>query len=375
MRELRVFSLFAGVGGFELGFQRAGHTVVGSCELDPSAGQVLAHHFPKVKRHLDIRTLKTLPRGTDTLTAGFPCQDLSQVGVRRGFSGERSGLVREALRLMKTSQVPYALFENVRFMLHVGRGDAMRYLLSEIEALGYMWAYRVVDTRAFGLPQRRERVLLLASKDADPRPILLGQQGEPDGVAKSAGRVSCGFYWTEGRTGLGWVENGVPPLKGNSGFGIPSPPAVVRRDGSIVIPGIEDAEYLQGLPRGWTRPATDASRGVRWRLVNNAVSVPVAQWVAERLCGRVGRFTDTGAEMPAVFPCAAWNVGSGRRASSATMFPVRAPYVGIDDALEGPSALSLRATSGFLSRLNAGSLRSVEWFKPALSSYIASFKP
>src|SRR5262249_5091425 len=136
----------------------------------------------------------------------------------------------------------WLLLENVPFMLQLQRGKAMSFLITALEGLGYAWAYRIVDTRAFGLPQRRLRVLLLASRTEDPRSVLFHgdvvppQDDEPD-------KVACGFYWTEGQTGLGWAVDAVPTLKGGSTIGIPSPPAIrLPHDRMIVTPDIRDAE-------------------------------------------------------------------------------------------------------------------------------------
>ena len=98
------------------------------------------------------------PAGTELLAGGFPCQDLSQAGPTRGIRGERSGLVDEAFRLLRTHQLPWLLLENVPFMLQLHRGHALDHIVTALEELGYAWAYRVVDSRSMGLPQRRERV-------------------------------------------------------------------------------------------------------------------------------------------------------------------------------------------------------------------------
>ena len=93
-------------------------------------------------------------------------------------------------------------------MLQLDRGEAMRWLTTELEVRGYTWAYRVVDTRAFGLPQRRQRVLLLASRTEDPRPVLLNQdQGEIEVTDRSG--LACGFYWTRasGAWGGPWMPS------------------------------------------------------------------------------------------------------------------------------------------------------------------------
>src|SRR5262249_21420886 len=168
----------------------------------------------------------------------------------------------------RTNSPRWLLLENVPFMLQLQRGRAMRYLVDELEALGFTWAYRVVDARAFGIPQRRKRVLLLASRSDDPRPPLFGTDAGEQAVSFS-GKELFGFYWTEGLRGLGWAVDAIPTLKGGSGLGIPSPPAIWDPlDGSITTPDIADAERLQGFVAGWTEPAMgapDVRRTHRWK--------------------------------------------------------------------------------------------------------------
>ena len=158
-----VAGLFAGIGGIELGLHRAGHETELVCDSDAGALAVLEERFPGVHRHGDIRTLARLPKRVDLLAAGFPCQDLSQAGRTAGIGGARSGLVHEVFRLLRTRSVPWILIENVPFMLQLARGEALDVIITELEELGYRWAYRVVNSQAFGLPQRLQRVFLLAS--------------------------------------------------------------------------------------------------------------------------------------------------------------------------------------------------------------------
>ena len=271
---LRVAGLFAGVGGIELGLHRAGHRTVLLCENDPGAGAVLRERFPRTPLHEDVRALNALPARTQLLSAGFPCQDLSQAGMTRGITGARSGLVAEVFRLLEQSSVPWVLLENVPFMMQLARGRALELIVHQLEALGYHWAYRVVDSRAFGLPQCRERVFLLASTAGDPRDVLLADDaGEPEQPAFGAGRgasladgVACGFYWTEGVRWLGWAVDAVPTLKSGSTIGIASPPAILLPDGRAVKPDLRDAERLQGFDADWTQPAeSDVKPGLRWK--------------------------------------------------------------------------------------------------------------
>ena len=171
--SLRVAALFAGIGGIERGLHHSGHQTVLLCEIEPAAQAVLRKRFPHVELRADVRELRSLP-DVDLVTAGFPCQDLSQAGRTEGIHGARSGLVGEVFRLLESSNPTWLLLENVPFMLQLDRGKGMLRLTTELVRLGFRWAYRVVDARAFGVPQRRQRVLLLASRTEDPRQPLFG---------------------------------------------------------------------------------------------------------------------------------------------------------------------------------------------------------
>lgn len=362
---LRVVGLFAGIGGIEVGLQESGHKAELLCEIDDSARRVLDERIAGVPVHPDIATLDQLPP-CDLLTAGFPCQDLSQAGRTAGIDGSQSGLVEHVFRLLdQANPAPtWLLLENVSFMLSLNRGRAMTWLVERLEERGFTWAYRVVDSRAFGLPQRRQRVLLLASQSQDPRPPLLAQSEEPDIPVEHEGVRGCGFYWTEGLRGLGWAVDAVPTLKGGSTIGIPSPPAIwIPGSGQLVTPDLRDAERLQGFPAEWTspaKPATGTRHGDRWKLVGNAVSVPVARWLGDRLTAGTESYDDTKDPKPrgSRWPRAAWGRAGMRREVETSMWPVKWSRPHLLDYLEfEPRPLSARATAGFLTRADRGSLR------------------
>src|SRR2546425_2909644 len=192
-----VAGLFAGIGGIELGLHAANFQTELLCEIDGPASKVLAARFPGIDIEPDVRRLRTIPR-TDVLTAGFPCQDLSQAGRTAGISGKQSNLISYVFDLIASkprSGPRWLLIENVPFMLQLNRGRAMRYLTTRLEELGFTWAYRVVDARAFGLPQRRQRVFLLASRAEDPRAVLYTDDVGPPPPADPRG-LANGFYWT-----------------------------------------------------------------------------------------------------------------------------------------------------------------------------------
>jgi DNA (cytosine-5)-methyltransferase 1 len=370
--------LFAGIGGIETGLARAGHHAILLCERDSGAQLVLAKHFPKVSIVGNIRQLRTLGNA-GIVCAGFPCQDLSQAGKTAGISGTKSRLINEVFRLLDASSPPqWLLLENVPFMLHLRGGSAISHIITQLERRGFRWAYRVVDARAFGIPQRRRRVLLLASQTLDPRPVLLNQiAGEQQ---FSSDCQACGFYWTEGNTGLGWARDAVPTLKGGSGLGIPSPPAVWIKGKGLFVPDIRDAERLQGFDADWTLPATNgkALTGIRWKLVGNAVSVPVAEWLGNRLsCNETYeprddvKFDDT-----ARWPFAAWGESGQRYVSTCGEWPVKITYADLLSFLTHPlKPLSAAATKGFLSRAQASRLRFEDGFLEGVAEHLVSGRP
>lgn len=362
----KVVGLFAGIGGFELGLQRAGFHTQLLCEWWEPAQAVLRQRFPGSEIVGDVRQVEELP-GTDVVTAGFPCTDLSQAGQTRGIRGEASGLVAEVFRLLRSHDVPTLMLENVRNMLVLDGGSAIRFLVEQLEALGYRWAYRLVDSRFAGVPQRRQRVIFVASKAVDPAGVLLSDDsGEP--LESGRRDDAFGFYWTEGLRGLGWARDAVPTLKGGSTVGIPSPPGIwfpaAEQGHRIVRPALHHAERLQGFPIGWTDVALplagSRAAGARWKMLGNAVTVGVSEWVGRRLLSP-GRGPSYSQELLTLgrWPNAAFGYGGRVSAVEASMWPTREPPLHLADVVSPLEAepLSLRATSGFYSRTQRSSLR------------------
>ena len=372
-----VVGLFAGIGGLELGFEQAGGSSKLLCEVWPPAQAVLRERFPGVPLWDDIETLPELP-DTDVVAAGFPCTDLSQAGRTAGIQGEASGLVRHLFTLLNDAHPRWVVIENVRNMLVLDRGHAMAYLVSNLERLGFRWAYRLVDSRFAGVPQRRQRVLMVASREDDPRSVLFADdEGEPgDSWFRDD---AYGFYWTEGLTGLGWAKDAIPTLKGGSAIGIPSAPAIwVRGEHpgrAIVTPSITDAERLQGFPEDWTSAALAHGRvGVRWKLVGNAVTVGVAAWLGSRLAEPAP--ADTAGEVRladgARWPTAAWGHRGDRWAVPASLWPRRSPYQHLMDIVSRDQLrpLSGKAAAGFYSRMDRSRLRFDEAFRLAIKKHV-----
>lgn len=377
--------LFAGVGGIELGLKRAGFQSRMLCEVDPVAQAVLKRRFPEARITADVAQLKKLPK-VDVVAAGFPCQDLSQAGRMAGVNGERFKLIDHVFRLLKGTKSPptWLVLENVPFMLRLNRGEAMKYIVEKLEADGWRWAYRTVDAQAFGIPQRRRRVLVVASKKEDPRPILLQQDaGEPAEIDDPS---AYGFYWTEGYKGLGLASDAVPPLKGGFGLGIPSAPAIwmpgAEAGAAFGTPDIRDLERLQGFPMDWTKPEENDPKAerARWRLVGNAVCVGVSSWLGRRLrdAGRKKlSFDRESAPLPpGPWPAAGWGEEGDRHAVNVSAFPLAKSPPAINEFLKRDlKPLSHKAASGFLLRARKSSLTFPDGMLDELDKHIEAVPP
>ena len=284
-----------------------------------------------------------------------------------GIKGTASGLVDEVFRLLGDAAPTWLVLENVSYLLRLDGGNGMRHLVRSLEGLGFRWAYRVVDARSFGLPQRRQRVLFVASRTEDPRAVLFADNHHEADFQDPVGPVELdrgyGFYWTEGLRGLGWVHDAVPTVKGGSTIGIPSPPAVWFPDtGEIGTPQIEDGERLQGFPADWTQPAIAAGGrvGDRWKQTGNAVCVPMSEWLGSRLA-TPGDLVD-GEWKEKVsgrrWPLAAYGHKGESWVAPVGMRPMNEPF-GLRKFLALPlKPLSTRATLGFLNRAGQGSCAS-----------------
>lgn len=387
-KDKTIAAFFAGIGGIEEGFHRENAKTVFFCEKDERAKAVLAKHYPGVPIADDISTVTTIPK-VDIITAGFPCQDLSQAGLKKGIEGKQSGLVQHLFRIlngMKANDLPeWIVIENVSYMISLDSGNAIKYLVGELEKLGYRWGYRVVDARAFGVPQRRLRLLLVASCHNDVRNVLFSQNVDNPPVNDSIGDIDedtwYGFYWTEGKRGLGWTVDGVPTLKIGSKIGIPSPPAVWKpRENYFGTPDIRDAEKLQGFSEDWTLPAMErpkAKRGDRWHLVGNAVCVNMSHWLAKNIMNP-GEFDDSIAKEihRKKWPKAAYGYEGRVFEVNVGLWPVDNHSVPLRDYLQYPlKPLSEKGMKGFYSRAVTSELINYpERFIKSMERYLEAIK-
>jgi DNA (cytosine-5)-methyltransferase 1 len=236
-KPLTFGSLFAGIGGFDLGFERAGMVCKWQVEIDPYCQKVLAKHWPNVRRHDDVRTFPPVD-GTDwnvdVICGGFPCQDISLSGRGAGLAGESSGLFFEAVRVARRLGVQVLVLENVAALLNRGL-DAVLRTLAEI---GYDAEWHCLPAAAFGAPHIRDRVFILADS-ASVRREKSGNGSRHDGQLTEARKR--------------WMQ------QLNRDFRWISEPAVCRVD--------------DGVPDGLDR----------LRCLGNAVVPQVAEWIGRRI--------------------------------------------------------------------------------------------
>jgi DNA (cytosine-5)-methyltransferase 1 len=196
---MKTISLFSGVGGMDLGLSRAGFEHVAFCEADSYRRQVLARHWPGVPIHDDVRTFEYEGQ-VDCLVGGFPCQDLSVAGKRKGLAGERSGLFYDFARIADRVVRPggFLIVENVAGLLSSNNGNDMAVVLRTLSDLGFSVGYRTVDSQHFNVPQRRRRVFIFGVRSESELPVqvlalLEGSTGDSQTSGETGEEDSASF--------------------------------------------------------------------------------------------------------------------------------------------------------------------------------------
>lgn len=268
---MRIGSLFSGIGGLELGLERAGcGEVVWQCEADPFARRVLAKHWPDVPIYKDVRYFGAwapVP-DVDIICGGFPCQDISNAGKGRGLAGSRSGLFFELARVVRLVRPRYIVLENVSAILT--RGGAR--VLGEIAACGYDGVWDCVPAAAVGAPHRRDRY------------FFVGWLGDTDS-ARSQG------HWTQHGLGAfgGALQSRRPgpwepqPRVGRAADGVPSGVDGPRVTWPTPAPYSRPAEPWEGDTPRTIIPVKGDHRRDRLKALGNAVVPQVAEVVGRVL--------------------------------------------------------------------------------------------
>lgn len=211
---MRFVSLFAGVGGFDLGLESAGHVCVGQVEIDKHARKVLDKHWPNVPKHDDVQTAKEwaseqgLVGAVDCVAGGFPCQDVSVAGKRSGLAGKRSGLFFDALAFASHVEAKTIILENVPGLLSSNKGRDFGTVLTELANAGYSnIEWRVLNSQFFGVAQRRRRVFIVASVGTEPFRTVLSERESSAGdseAGEQAGQDVAGNVEQSAGAGSWW---------------------------------------------------------------------------------------------------------------------------------------------------------------------------
>lgn len=232
----------------DLGLERAGMTCRWQVEIDPYASRVLAKHWPEVKRYGDIRELSgaELER-VDCIVGGFPCQDVSVAGLRRGIGGTRSGLYADMVRLVCVVRPRIVLMENVTGLLIPAGADEpspIARVLGDLAESGYDANWDCIPAAEFGLPHQRERIFILAYSTGFGWPILSDQSRLRSKGQCLSNHEQSGYRWKRQNRrhsvdALGWSVE--PDIRG-SNDGVPFGMERLRALGNAVVPQV--AEWI-----------------------------------------------------------------------------------------------------------------------------------
>ena len=324
---MRIFSTFTGIGGFEIGIQRAFDNrpnlrngaesipedntdttqpqvraeCVGYSEIDKYACSVFEKHNPGVPNYGDITKINAneLP-DFDCLVGGFPCQAFSIAGKRKGFDDTRGTLFFDLARILRAKRPRLFVFENVKGLLSHDNGNTFRTIIATIDELGYDCQWQVINSKNHGVPQNRERIILVGHLRGTSRPEVFPFGEESGSDCKIVGRAT-GINGHDYLKRIYSPEGSSPTLPTGTGgnhegkFEIDSK---IRRLTPV------ECERLQGFPDDWTKEGVEwclgerCTRGKmdaclghfveisdtqRYKMCGNAVTTNVIQAVFERI--------------------------------------------------------------------------------------------
>ena len=260
-KQLTVGSLFSGIGGLDLGLERAGMRVIWNSEIDPYCCRLLKKHWPEVPNHGDIKQINwdTIER-PDVICGGYPCQPFSQAGNRKGEEDERHlwPWVREAIRILRPK---YAILENVRGHLSLGGLT----VIGDLASIGYDAEWRIISAASVGANHRRDRIVIVAypsSIAGDERGYIKGQEeiGQRLEIRKSSSGGGSNVAYPN--------DDGQPSAEvaqsigkgGDSGSSGAKPASEFERCSEQYAPvAYPDGERLEG--QRTEQPATGVGRG------------------------------------------------------------------------------------------------------------------
>ncbi len=295
---MRFGSLFSGIGGIDLGLERAGMECAWQVEIDPYRREVLARHWPDVRRYEDVRDCcrvdGALQEGNrqrcdrcldpvDLICGGFPCQDVSTAGKRAGLRAERSGLFFEFARIVGELRPKWFLVENVPGLYSSNAGKDFDIVIGTLAELGYGLAWRVLDSQHFGVPQRRRRVFIVGYLGGPCPPAVLFEREGGEGDSAEGRKAGQSIAHSLRASPRGVDEHTGTTYIPETGYALP---ASSRGSGdqhgnwwnSTYIgapPNPDRVRETTGLPR-----RLDSRR---YAALGDAVTVNVAEWIGKRI--------------------------------------------------------------------------------------------
>lgn len=241
--EFTFGSLFAGIGGIDLGLERAGMVCGWQVEIDPFCLKVLKKRWPDVERFGDVKECgKRNLKAVDLVCGGFPCQDVSVAGKRKGLEGERSGLWFEMLRIVRELEPRWVLVENVPGLLSVDSGGGFGTVLRDLAESGYDAEWDVIPAKTFGAPHTRERIFIIAHANGERREI----PSQRHGAFRLFERVPTEMPWISElpESAICGIDDGIPDRVDR-----------LRTLGNAVVPQVAEwiARRILEADERWTR--------------------------------------------------------------------------------------------------------------------------
>ena len=278
--SVRVFSMFSGIGGFELGIQQSdiNTELVGYAEIDKYAISIFEKQFTGVTNYGDATaiTASNLP-DFDLLVGGFPCQAFSIAGKQQGFSDTRGTLFFDIARICAEKRPRYLVLENVKGLLSHDGGQTFQRILRVLADLGYRVEWQVLNSKNFGVPQNRERV------------FIVGYLGERSGqeifplttYSQSASVVALQqLNKAESQGNRIYDSSRLATTLASQAGGLGAKTGLYQIDTQVRRLTPTECERLQGFPDGWTAGLSDTQR---YKTLGNAVTVPVVTAVMNQL--------------------------------------------------------------------------------------------
>ena len=309
---MKFIELFAGIGGFRLGLEKAGHKCVWANEFMPKAGSMYEYNFKDRPDGRDIRTIHVdeIP-SADLLVGGFPCATFSFAGKRTGFGTEdaRGTLFFEICRILAGKQIPYVFLENVKGLLNHDNGRTFAVIIASLDELGYDLQWECLNSKNFGVPQNRERIFIVGHLRGHPRPKVfpIGRSYAEDSFQDREKQSSKSRLWGKSNIAVGTIchriykgdTNNVyidasfgreighnQSEQSNRGDGKKSNGFSVLKQNKVRQLTPLECERLQSLPDNWTKWYADGSivpDSQRYERCGRAVTVNVIYEIAKRL--------------------------------------------------------------------------------------------